>query len=186
MKSLELTKHFASLYPMSPAFTAALDQALTLKNFRKGDLLKQSGKTPMIWFLESGLAKGYYQDQEGKEHVSRFWKQGQVMLLASGPTHSTAADRILLLEDSQVSTLSDSSLLFLYHTFSEAPKIASKIILKDRNQGELKSFLCSLPTAQGYVQFQQVFPAARLMLKDIASYLEISPGRMSEIRRNFL
>jgi hypothetical protein len=72
----------------------------------------------------------------------------------------------------------------LYHAFREAPKLSSKIILNDRNLGELKSFLCSLPTAHGYVQFQQIFPAHRLLLKDIASYLEISPGRMSEIRKN--
>lgn len=147
-------------------------------------MLKQNGQTPMIWYLQSGLAKGYYQDQEGNEHVTRFWHEGQTMLLANGPVHKTAADRIMLLEDSLVTTLSDSSVLYLYHAFSEAPKLSSKIILQDRNRSELKSFLCSLPTAQGYVQFQRIFPADRLLLKDIASYLEISPGRMSGIRKN--
>jgi hypothetical protein len=81
--------------------------------------------------------------------------------------------------------LSEAGVIFLYHTYAEAPKLSSKILLRDRNQSDLKSFLCSLPTAQGYVQFQQIFPAERLLLKDIASYLQISAGRMSEIRRNF-
>lgn len=184
MKNLKLTNHFASLYPLGQEFVLALDQALKQKNYRKGDVLRQNGHTPMIWFIEDGLAKGYYEDQEGKEHVTRFWKEGQVMFLANGPEHKTAADRILFLEDSLVTTLSDSSIIYLYHGFREAPKLSSKIILDDRNHSELKSFLCSLPTAQGYAQFHQIFPSGRLLLKDIASYLEITPGRMSGIRRN--
>lgn len=184
MKNLKLTDYFAALYPLGEPFIKALSEALMQKQYKKGDILRQNGHTPMIWYIQNGLAKGYYQDQDGKEHVTRFWKENQVMLLASGPIHKTAADRITLLEDSLVTTLSDSGILFLYHSFSEAPKLSSKIILDDRNHGELRSFLCSLPTAQGYVQFQHIFPSGRLLLKDIASYLEISAGRMSEIRRN--
>ncbi|MCF0055092.1 Crp/Fnr family transcriptional regulator [Dyadobacter sp. CY356] len=184
MENLKLTDHFASLYPLGQQFTLALDQALLQKHYKKGDILRQKGQTPMIWYIKSGLAKGYYEDQEGKEHVTRFWKEGQIMLLANGPVHKTAADRILFLEDSIVTTLSDSSIIYLYHSFREAPKLSSKIILEDRNYSELKSFLCSLPAAQGYAQFHEIFPSPRLMLKDIASYLEISPGRMSGIRRN--
>lgn len=185
MKILKLTDHFAALYPLGQEFKLALDQALIQKRYKKGDVLRQNGQTPMIWYIKSGLAKGYYQDQEGKEHVTRFWKEDQVMLLATGSMHKTAADRIMLLEDSLLTTLSDSSIIYLYHSFREAPKLSSKIILNDRNHSELKSFLCSLPAAQGYEQFRQIFPEHRLLLKDIASYLEISPGRMSEIRRYF-
>ncbi len=183
MKNLKLTDHFAALYPLSQDFRLALDQALIQKRYKKGDILSRQGQTPMIWYIKSGLAKGYYQDQEGKEHVTRFWKEDQVMLLAGGPSHKIATDSIMLLEDSYLTTLSDSSLIYLYHTFREAPKLSSKIILNDRNHGELKSFLCSLPTALAYEHFRQIFPSQRLLLKDIASYLEISPGRMSEIRR---
>jgi len=184
MKNLQLTDHFASLYPLGDPFRKALSGALTQKQYKKGDILRQNGQTPMIWYIQKGLAKGYYQDQEGKEHVTRFWKENQVMLLAGGQKIPAAADRIMLLEDSQLTTLSDSSILFLYHSFAEAPKLSSKIILNDRNQGELRSFLCSMPTPQGYAAFQQIFPSARLLLKDIASYLEISAGRMSTIRKN--
>ncbi|TDE18053.1 Crp/Fnr family transcriptional regulator [Dyadobacter psychrotolerans] len=185
MNNLKLTDHFAALYPLGEPFMKALSGALIHKQLKRGDILKQNGQTPMIWYIQNGLAKGYYQDQEGKEHVTRFWKENQVMLLTGGKKNKTAADRIMLLEDSHLTTLSDSSILYLYHSFSEAPKLSSKIILDDRNHGELKSFLCSLPTAQGYMQFQQNFPSGRLLLRDIASYLEISPGRMSAIRRNF-
>lgn len=184
MNNFEITNHFASFYPLGQPFMAALSKALVHKQFKKGDILRQNGHTPMIWYIQRGLAKGYYQDQEGKEHVTRFWKQDQVMRLASSPKQQTAADRIMLLEDSRLSTFTDSSMLYLYHTFAEAPKLSSKIILNDRNYSEQRSFLCSLPTAQGYMQFQEHFPSGRLLLKDIASYLETTPGRISEIRRS--
>jgi len=183
MKNLTLVDYLSTLYSLDLRFLTALNQVLKDRNFKKGKLLKQNGKLPMIWYIVSGLAKGSYEDQEGKEHVTRFWQKGQIMLLAGGQPGQTAADTITLLEDCRLTTLSESSIIFLYHTYIEAAKLSSKILLNDRNQGELRAFLCSLPTPQGYVQFQQFFPANRLLLKDIASYLEISPGRLSEIRR---
>jgi hypothetical protein len=185
MNALKLTDHLAAFYPLSTGFKTALDQVLIRQVFKKGMRLSQTGTRPAIWFIVEGLAKATYEDQEGKEHVTRFWKQGQVMLLANGSPPMMTADRIVLLEDSVLTTMSSASVLFLYHTFHEGPKLSSKILLDDRNQGELKSFLCSLPAKLAYRQFQQVFPARRLMLKDIASYLEISPGRLSEIRKSF-
>jgi CRP-like cAMP-binding protein len=184
MNASKLSDHLAAFYPLSTEFKTALDQVLLRQVFKKGALLRQSGPRPTIWFIVEGLAKAIYEDQDGKEHVTRFWKQGQIMLLANGNTHMMTADRIVLLEDSVLTTMTSASILFLYHSFPEGPKLSSKILLDDRNQGELKSFLCSLPAQHAYRQFQQVFPARRLMLKDIASYLEISPGRLSEIRKS--
>jgi CRP-like cAMP-binding protein len=184
MNALKLTDHLAAFYPLSTEFKTALDQVLIRKVFKKGDTVRQSGLRPSIWFIVEGLAKALYEDQDGKEHVTRFWKQGQVMLLANGSPSMMTADQIVLLEDSVLTTISSASLVFLYHSFREGPKLSSKILLEDRNQAELKSFLCSLPGQQAYRQFQQIFPARRLMLKDIASYLEITPGRLSEIRKN--
>ncbi|REA58194.1 hypothetical protein DSL64_21540 [Dyadobacter luteus] len=184
MYDSKLTAHFAAFYPLGKPFISALSKVLTYKQFSKGDILRQNGQTPMIWYIEHGLAKGYYQDQEGNERVTRFWKEDQVMLLTGGNQYQTAADSIMLLEDSRITTLSDSSVLYLYHTFAEAAKLSNKIILNDRNYSEIKSFLCSLPTRHGYEQFQQLFPSERLLLQDIASYLETTPGRISVIRRN--
>jgi len=185
METLKLIDHFAKLYPLSGEFRTAFENLLIEKRFRKGQVLHHAGQTPTIWFVRSGLVKGYYDDLDGKEHVTRFWKEGQIILLASDMRHKTAADRIMVLEDSYLTTISDSGLIHLYHTFREGSKLSSKILLNDRNLSELKSFLSSLPSVQGYEQFQEIFPAERILLKDIASYLEITPGRLSEIRRNW-
>jgi CRP-like cAMP-binding protein len=184
MSNFKITDHFAAFYPLGQPFLTALKKAMIHKSYQKGDILKLNGQTPMIWYIQSGLAKGYSLDQEGNERVSRFWKEDQVMLLTGGNQYQTAADSIMLLEDSRITTLSDSSVLYLYHTFAEAAKLSNKIILNDRNYSEIKSFLCSLPTRHGYEQFQQLFPSERLLLQDIASYLETTPGRISVVRRN--
>ncbi|MBE9462126.1 Crp/Fnr family transcriptional regulator [Dyadobacter subterraneus] len=184
MKKQKLTAYLSGLYMLSLQFSAALEAAISSKNLKKGQVLSHTAAIPGIWFIESGLAKGVYYDQNGKEHITRFWKQGEIMLLAKGvQPPAFTAEHIVLLEDSRLATLTSASLIFLYHTFPEASKLSAKMLLTDRNLGELRSYLCSLGGREAYRIFKQHFPSHRLLLQDIASYLEISPGRLSEIRR---
>lgn len=184
MKKKDLNDYLSGLYALSPQFSASLQNSIRMQAYKKGQVLNHTGDIPGIWFIKSGLSKGVYFDQDGKEHITRFWQQGEIMFLAAGSYPSApTANRIVFLENSLIDSLSTSSMVFMYHTFTEVPKLSAKIILIDRNQGELRSYLSALPSQLGYGAFQHLFPSRRLLLQDIASYLEISPGRLSEIRR---
>ncbi|HEV7380254.1 MAG TPA: hypothetical protein VGN64_10700 [Dyadobacter sp.] len=180
----QLIKYLEAIYPLSEEFKKSLAELIVKKDIGKTEILTQSKATTSIWLLEKGLAKGCYDDQYGKEHVTRFWKQGELMLLSYSVTAPIRADRIVMLEDSTVSTISYAGIIFLYHRFGEAAKLSSKILLNDRNLSEQRAFLCSLPKAEAYLEFKRLFPWQRLLHKDIARYLDISRGRLSEIKRN--
>lgn len=180
----KLIDYLAKMYPLSDEFTDVLQRAISQKSMRKGHILQQKGSWPSIWFLESGLAKGCYHDPDGKEHATRFWKPGEFMLLANNPVMPMSADRIVLLENSTVTIIRYAAIPYLYQRFPEAPKLATKILLMDRDKAEQRAFLCTLPSDMAYHQFRKLFPSDQLFLKDAASFLEISRGRLSEIKKN--
>jgi CRP-like cAMP-binding protein len=185
MQKMNLIDHLENFYPLSPEFTNSLQRALSHRKLKKGNVIYQTASIPSIWYLKSGLAKGNYYDPEGKEHITRFWKQGEIMMLAEvAPEIIQAADQITLLEDSVLSTISERAGVSLYNRFAETSKLSTKILLNDRNKSELKSYLCSLPAAAAYEEFKKVFDFERITLRDIACYLEISPEWLSGIRKN--
>jgi CRP-like cAMP-binding protein len=185
MQTVNLTDYLEKFYPLSEEFKVALQSALIHKKFKKGHIIYRSAAMPAIWYLKSGLAKGHYYDQEGKEHITRFWTQGETMLLAEVAPHTTqAADQITLLEDSVLTIISERSALYLYNRFAETSKLSSKILLNDRNKSELKSYICSLPAQLAYQEFKNAFPFERITQKDISCYLEISQAWLSDIRKN--
>ena len=184
MNNLNLIDHLESFYPLSPEFKSALRASITNQKLKKGYVMYPNEGMPSVWYLRSGLAKGNYYDQDGKEHITRFWKQGETMLLADvTPNTALAASQITLLEDSAVTVISEKNTAYLYNRFAEAPKLSSKILLNDRSKAEIKSHLRTLPAAQAYQEFKEVFPADRIILKDISCYLEISQTWLSDIRK---
>lgn len=185
MNNLNLIGHLETFYPLSEEFKEALRLSITSRKLKKGFVIYPNDGLPSVWYLNSGLAKGHYYDPDGKEHITRFWKKGETMLLAEvGTTTALAASQITLLEHSTVTIISEKNTAYLYNRFSEAPKLSSKILLNDRNRAEIKSHLRTLPASQAYQEFKNVFPAERIALKDISCYLEISAAWLSDIRKN--
>jgi hypothetical protein len=185
MQKMNLIDHLEKFYPLSQEFKSVMQAALTHRKLKKGEVIYRTASILSIWYLKSGLAKGHYYDLEGKEHITRFWQQGEIMMLAEvAPDIIQAADQITLLEGSVLSTISERTGILLYNRFAETSKLSSKIILNDRNKSELKTYLCSLPAAVAYEEFKKVFDYERITLRDTACYLEISPEWLSGIRKN--
>ena len=185
MNSLNLLGHLETFYPLTDQFKEALRSSITNQKLKKGQVIYPNAGLPAVWYLKSGLAKGHYYDLDGKEHITRFWKQGETMLLAEiTPNSALAASQITLLEDSTVTIIGEKNAVYLYNRFAEASKLLIKILLSDRNKAEIKAHLRTLPAAQAYQEFKNVFPAQRIVLKEISCYLEISQAWLSDIRKN--
>lgn len=184
MATPEMIDCLARYYPLSAEFRAQFSAALTIKNYRKGQILLPHKTLYSLWFINKGLAKGCYHSQDGKEHVTRLWGQQQIMLLPPKRDQAPCfVEQIILLEDCVLSSIQTSAMMVMYQTLPEAARLASKIITEDLHKANLKSYLSALPAQQAYTRFTELFPADRILLKDVASFLEITPSTLSEIRR---
>ena len=155
------------------------------ETLRPGQILFKDTGQPHALFVHRGILKGFYYDDKGREHVTRFWKENQVILLTQPhqPTITTA-DHLQALEPARLSAITYASAGPLKLSAGQVARFTAKLLLSDRNMGELKTHLCALPARQAYGEFQKLFPSNSLPLRDIASFLGITPQTISEIRKN--
>jgi hypothetical protein len=185
MQRAEMLEYLSSFYKIQNELEDFLKKTMIHKRVGRGAIFHKEGSAAQIWFIQEGLAKGFYYDQDGREHITRFWSENQMILLTSPSErfHMGTADHVQLLENASLTTLSHASIAYMHQSYAQTARFTSKILLADRNMAELKSYLCALPARQAYQQFKRYFPYRRLPLKDIAGFLEITPGTLSEVRR---
>jgi CRP-like cAMP-binding protein len=172
-------KHLKALYPVNTEFSEAVQGLIQIKRIKKGEELSPT-RPASVWYIHKGLVKGYYDDPDGKQHITRFWKEKDVILMMLPMDDGLQATA---LEDCQVAYLSGRKLLYLYNHFSETAKLSSKILAGEQSRSHLKIHLSALNATAAYKQFKDEFPFERILLKDTASYLEVTPGTLSEIRK---
>lgn len=178
-KTHEFLQYLQALYPVSPTFSQKVRELTQFTLIKKGEILNIS-KPASIWYIHRGLLKGGYDDLDGRQHITSFWKEMEVVLMIHPVSEGFYATA---LEDGYLTYLSGRKLLYLYNHFGETAKLASKILSAEQSKSLLKLYLSTLPASAAYQQFKNSFPYRRILLKDIASYLEITPGTLSEVRR---
>jgi hypothetical protein len=185
MRESDLIGYLLQTYQEDGALWQLLGSMPISKTLRRGQILFKDSGRPQALFVHQGIVKGFYYDDKGREHVTRFWKERQVILLtdAQGPDINTA-DHLQALETSRLSAITHASASTLKLPASQIARFAAKILLTDRNMAELKAHLCALPARQAYGEFKKLLPESRIHLRDIASFLGITPQTISEIRKN--
>jgi len=185
MRENDLIGYLSQAYQQEDALWQLLDSMPVSKILRPGQMLFKNGLHPEAFFVQRGIVKGFYYDDKGREHVTRFWQERQIILLADAhEVNITTADHLQALEMAKLSAITYASAGSLKLSAAQIARFAAKILLADRNMAELKAHLCALPARQAYAEFRSFLPESRVHLRDIASFLGITPQTISEIRKN--
>lgn len=188
MMKEELISRILAKRIVSRDFSAYLLNQIRVEKLKKGHALLKKGEIcHHIWLIEKGLAKSRYFDQTGKQIITRFWKENEIML-AKGSFNDRvpAKEDIILLENAVVVSINFPQAQFIYHTFPESHTIARQIHVTDEHSNRLRFHLLTLPASDAYKAFCQEFksvPFTRFQQQDIAAYLNLSPHTVSMIRR---
>jgi len=154
---------------------------------KKKILLKEGDACPVISYVNSGVLRAYYLDQDNNESIIMFalddwWVTDMHAFVMEQPALLT----IDALEDSTLLQLSKKDLDQLY---VKVPKFERffRILMQNsyvREQLRVVQNL-SLPAEKRYELFQKKYPKVmqRVPLKYIASYLGITPEFLSVIRK---
>jgi CRP-like cAMP-binding protein len=142
-----------------------------------------------IAFLESGVVRAYFIDQQGQDYNKQFFvgysSIGSYSSLLTGKPNLIAQQA---LTDCIIWTCDFSSLTALYSKYPDLERLARKMAeyyFLEKEKKELEIVL--LDASQRYKIFQQEFPTLEQLIPQyhIASYLGISATQLSRIRHQF-
>jgi CRP-like cAMP-binding protein len=149
---------------------------MTIIKVKKGEIIQQSGTlNSKIYFVKSGLLRGYSIDKKGKEHIFIFAPENWT-IADSNPPEVPCDLFIDALEDSTVMVIAKDP---------ESEKENVKPILKRLAVLQKRIImLMSYSAKERYQHFIKTYPnmLQRVPQKMIASYLGITPEALSTIK----
>ncbi|NII27240.1 Crp/Fnr family transcriptional regulator [Pseudoflavitalea sp. X16] len=183
-----ILKNIARFIQLTPEETARFTAVLKPRTLRKRQYLVQAGDIFRYeCFVNKGSLRTYHIDNSGQEHIVMFafedWWTGDMYSFLSG---QPALYHVEAMEDCELLTIEKSQLEQLY---TDIPKFDRfyRILLQNAYiamQRRLSENM-SLSAEERYLNFINRYPQfeQRLSLKQIASYLGITPESLSRIRR---
>ncbi len=166
-------------------FKAVMDVAY-IRNMKKGDYLIECGERPTgLWFLISGLFRGYFLDHQGNEVTDCISFRYGSTLMPSADYTAPAPISIVAMEDSQVLVVPLQTALTLLWENAEGIEIYNRLMCTAvAEQWEIKTALYQHTAAQRYEWFLQRYEGIidRIPHIYIASFLGVTPVTMSRLR----
>lgn len=181
-------KNIARFIQLTPEETERFTSILKPRTLRKRQYLVQAGDVFRYeCFVNKGSLRTYHVDNNGQEHIIMFafedWWTGDMYSFLSG---QPALYNVEAMEDCELLTIEKSQLEQLYIDIPKFDRFF-RILLQNAyiSMQRRLSENMSLSAEERYLNFINRYPQfeQRLPLKQIASYLGITPESLSRIRR---
>jgi CRP-like cAMP-binding protein len=152
---------------------------------KKTQLLQAGQVCNQLWFINQGLARAYY-FKEDKEITSWFMMETDFIIsVRSFFGQQRSYEYIEMLEPSELVSITYSDLQELYATYSEFNQVGRILTERYYARSEERLFQLRMNTAQErYDALLMAHPTIfqRASLKQIASYLGLTPETLSRLR----
>ncbi|TDX01472.1 Crp/Fnr family transcriptional regulator [Dinghuibacter silviterrae] len=172
--------------PLSTECKAYLQTEARVKTIHKGDYLLREGEIcNKLGFLQYGCLKSSIMDGD-KEKVVWFWTTGDISTSTKSFFEQTPSKNFIrALEDTQFLYLTHETLQYVYIKYPESNFVARLILEKYYVREVERAELLQSQTAIDKYQYLIANHPDLLNIvpdKDIASYIGISPYRLSHLR----
>ena len=186
----ELYKYLNSISPLRDNTWEKVEPLFSETTIKKGDYFINEGETAkQIGFLENGIIRAFYRNNEGKEYNKHFFVAHNVVggyssLITKSPNkinqQALTDCKILVANYAEVTKLYD-----LFSDFERVGRRLAELYYVDKEQREIEIVL--LNADERYLIFRKEYPQLEQLIPQyqIASYLGITPTQLSRIRRKF-
>lgn len=185
----QIKKYFARYVEFSDEEIDGIYSELKVKVFQKKELLlKESAVCKYNYFIIKGVVRSYYIDERGNEKITQFaidnwWVTNMESFIKKIPS----TQYVQALEETTVLYLSKETLEKLYSKYPKLERLF-RIITQNMLIANLRKsdIFLQMRSKERYTNFAKTFPdfMQRVPQYMIASYLEITPEYLSELRRN--
>jgi CRP/FNR family transcriptional regulator len=185
----QIKKHFSRYVEFSNSEVDKIFLKLTQKTFEKKDyLLKEGQICKSNYFLINGLVRSFYIDNKGNEKITQFalenwWVTNMESYIKSVPSYSS----IQAIEKTTVLIIDKEELDKLFKTIPKLERffrmITENMLIAILRRSDIYLQMKSKDRYDDLINNFPVF-AQRVPQYMIASYLEITPEYLSELRKN--
>jgi len=186
-----ILKNIARFIILTPDEEEYFTSLLKIKKLKKKQYLLQEGDTSRYeYFVNKGCLRAYSIDEKGQEHIVQFaiedwWIGDMYSFLTQTPARLT----IDALENSELFCIDNES---LENLFNKVPKFERffRMLVQNAFIASQRRIIDSMSLAADdrYCRFIDNYPLMeqRLPLKQIASFLGITPESLSRIRSQYI
>lgn len=166
-----------------------LVSATEIKCLKKGEFVVRIGEVQNdVYFLEAGIARGYFLDINGKDVTDCFGFQCGTAVVSFGQLelNNPSSMTIEMLEDGRFFCVPISTVIELQDNYLEVTMLYNQLLIKALNEHwRLKQMLNSCTATQRYQWFLEEYPGLinKVKNKYIASFLGMTPVTLSRLRR---
>ena len=171
-----------------PALVELLGERMTVIHAKKGDVLQKRGMpVNEIYFLNSGLVRGYYTDANGNDATDCFVVVPGAPAVSCLPLDKPSPIAFEALEESVLYAIDVETVMELLATSHEMLALENQLL---RNALQLhwerEMILAQCSAAERYLAFLKKFPGLidKINHKLVASYLGITPVQLSRVRHS--
>ena len=177
METAELIAILKGITALSEKFIDALQENWTIEYYQQHQILNAAGHLERgLYFMEKGLARNYYYDQEGNAHTVRFWEPGMILFSFEGYYSVPSYFYTEVIAESRFTVLSYKNLHELDKIFPEVGELIKKILLRYQHEEYEKQKLLALAPELRYQTLRKIRPDLfkKIPARIIASYLHMT------------
>lgn len=170
-------------------FIQELVNATEIRHLKKGDCVVHIGEVQKdVYFLETGIARGYFLDINGKDVTDCFGFRCGTAVVSFGQLELDVPSSmtIEMLEEGSFFCIPVAVVIRLQQRYKEAMMLYNQLLIAAmKEHWELKRVLNSYTAVQRYQWFLEEYPGLidKISNKYIASLLGMTPVTLSRLRR---
>ncbi|MBK7709482.1 MAG: Crp/Fnr family transcriptional regulator [Acidobacteria bacterium] len=184
---MNFVDYIKTFFPLSDAVAEELLGKSRKHSFQRHHLLHREGEVcDRLWFVERGLVRWFYHDEEGRDITDSFAAEHSfVTAFDSFFQRKPSRYFIEVLEDSEIYSMRYSDLDESFKKFPEIERVSRLVLLEILEQQLEKNTALQFRTAEQRYRFiieKHPDLLQRVSLGNIASYLGITQETLSRIR----